>query len=310
MGAALVALCLLSGDLGAQASLASSRATPGESAFAPGVLALQASVASELRVGVAPVVPGAESEAFVAEILIPRLALELRNPGLAFSAWYAPRIFWEDPHPPAASGTLILHTFGLTFEARRFRDIELTASAGGSIGEPDYTTLTGVLGTAQPTLPPVIDIAAVDGQARVAARLTERWGASLAGKVAYWQWLDPVPGTVTPGTVTNQTSVSGEPAVGFRLTPRDALGLGTTFGWVSYSYGAGAFTVSPATTWKRRLEREAELNVRLGMTYVHALGSPPPGVMPLLGVGRTEAISPIGSADVVLHLARRDEILF
>jgi len=247
----------------------------------------------------------------VAEILTPRLALDLRNPGLVFSAWYAARIFWEDPHPPSASATLILHTFGLTLDARRFRSVVVTASAIGSIGEPDYTTLAGMLGGIQPTLPPVVDVATVDGQARVAVNLTERWGMSLGGRVTYWQWLDISPGTVMPpGTVTSQTSVTAEPATRYLLTTRDALGLAAGLGWVSYSYGAGAFTISPVATWRSRLDRGTDLNARLGFTYVHALGSPPPGVTPLLGVGRTEAVSPIGSVEVIVHLLRRDEIVF
>jgi hypothetical protein len=318
MGAALVAFCLLAGDLGGQSTAVSasgSLETPGEPAFVPGFLALQASVASELRAGVAPVLPGADSQSFVAEILIPRLALELRNPGLVFLSWYAPRIFWEDPHPSSTSGTLVLHTLGLSLEARASRDVSMTASGSGSIGASDYTTVSQVLGTVQATLPPTVDLAAVNGQAKVVWKLTPRWGLSLAGLVSHWQWLD-IPATVAPATVTGQTLVSGEPAVGVLLTARDALGLGVAFGWVSYTYDAGAFadagafTISPATTWKRRIDRSVDLSVKLGLSYAQALGSPPPGAVPLLGIGRTQAVSPIGSADIVVRLARRNETMF
>jgi hypothetical protein len=310
--AALVAFCLLVGDLGGQPSVTSETGgleTPGETGFLPGILALQASVASEFRAGEAPLLPGAVSQPFVAEILIPRLDLELRNRDLVFSSWYAPRIFWEDPRPPAASATLVLHTLGLTLAARTSRNVAVTASAGGSIGAPDYTTLPQVLGTVQPTLPPVIELAAVNGQARVVAKLTQRWGLSLVGQASHWQWLD-IPPTVTVGTVTSETAVTGEPAATFLLTARDTLGLGAALGWFEYSYDAGAFTVTPAATWKRHLARGGtDLNVRLGLTYVHALGSPPLGALPVLGVGRTEAVSPIASADITFHLARREETM-
>ena len=316
MQAALVALCLLSGDLGAQASASggSSQETPGGSDAVPGILALQASVASESRAGEAPLLTGAAPQSFVAEILTPRLALELRNPGLVFSAWYAPRIFWEDPNPASASGPLILHTFALTLDGRMSRNVSVTASATGSIGEPDYTTLSLVLGTLQSTvppatLPPVVELAAVSGQAKVIAKLSQRWAVSLLGQASHWQWLD-VPATLADSTITGQTSVNAEPAAAFLLTARDALGLGTAVGWVEYSYGSGALTVTPATTWKRHLDRDADLSVRVGLTYVHLIGSPPPGVLPLLGAGRTEAVSPIGSAEIALRLARHDEILF
>ncbi len=328
MGAALVAFCLLSGDLGAQASLAGeagAQDSPAGLGFVPGILALQASVSSESRAGEAPLVPGSDPRSFVAEILIPRLALELRNPGIIFSAWYSPRIFWEYPNPsseleqaPAQAGQptnpssvsepLILHTFALTLDARTSRSVTVTAAAVGSIGEPDYTALPQVLGSDQPTLPKVVDLASVSGQAKVVDKLTQRWGVSFAGLVSHWQWLDI--GVVPPGTVTSQTWVSGEPAASFLLTARDALGLGTAVGFAEYSYDAGALSVTPNGTWKRRLDRGADLNLRLGLTYLHLVGSPPPEAQPLLPEGKTQSVSPIGSAELILHLARRDEIVF
>jgi hypothetical protein len=332
VGAALVAFCLLA-DLGAQASVAGDTGAPeipGQPSFVPGILALQASGTSESRAGVAPLVPGFNPQSFFAELLIPRLALELRNPGFVFEAWYSPRFFWEYPNPSSLTGLppnqgavsgqavspspasepLILHTFGLGLDARLSRSVRVTAAAGGSIGEPDYTTLPQVLGTVQGTLPPVVDLAAANGQASVVATLTQRWQVSLAGQASYWQWLDIPPGVEAPGTVTSQTWLSAEPAAAFRLTPRDALGLEAAVGWISYSTGNGAFTVTPATTWKRHLERRADLNLRLGLTYAHLLGSAPPGAAPLLGTSETQAVSPIGSAELVVRLARLDQFLF
>ena len=311
MGAALVAFCLLSADLGAQASVASDTGAaeiPGAPGFVPGILQLQASVASESRAGEAPLVPGGLSQSFVAEILIPRLALELRNPGLVFAAWYSPRIFWEDPNPSSASEPLVLHTFALTLTARASRNVEVTAGAEGSIGEPDYTALPQVLGAVQGALPPVVELATVTGQARVEDQLSARWGASLSGQLSHWQWLE-IPPSVTAATVTSQTLVTGEPAAAFRLTARDILGLGAAVGWVSYSTGNGALTVTPAATWRRHLYRGADLNLRLGLTYAHLLGSAPPGALPVLGGSETQAVSPIGSAEIVLHLARLDQII-
>jgi hypothetical protein len=331
VGAALFAFCLLA-DLGGQASVASDSSAPelpGAPGFIPGILALQASGTSESRAGVAPLIPGFTPQAFVAEILIPRLALELRNPSLVFAAWYSPRFFWEYPNPSSLSGQapdpsavsgqaltpsaasepLILHTFGLALDARTSRSVRVTAAAGGSIGEPDYTILPQVLGTGQATLPPVVELAAASGQAGVVATLSKRWQVSLAGQVSHWQWLD-VPAGLVPGTVTSQTAASGEPAAAFRLTARDMVGLGAAVGWVSYSTGNGAFIVTPAATWKRHLQRGTELNLRLGLTYAHLLGSAPPGTVPVLGASETQAVSPIGSAEIVLHLARLDQIVF
>jgi hypothetical protein len=331
VGAALFAFCLLA-DLGAQASVASDSSAPeipGAPGFVPGILALQASGTSESRAGVAPLIPGYVPQSFVAEILIPRLALELRNPDLVFGAWYSPRIFWEYPNPSSLSGQapnapvvsgqaptptaasepLILHTFGLALDARTSRSVRVTAAAGGSIGEPDYTTLPQVLGNAQGALPPVVELAAGSGQAGVVATLSKRWEVSLAAQASHWQWLDIPAGLVT-GTVTSQTSASAEPAAAFRLTARDMLGFGTAVGWVSYSTGNGAFIVTPTATWKRHLDRDTDLNLRLGFTYAHLLGSLPPGALPVFGTSETQAVAPVGSAEIILRLARFDQIVF
>jgi hypothetical protein len=335
VGAALVAFCLLA-DLGAQASVASDISdvsapeTTGQPGFVPGILALQASGTSESRAGVAPILPGFNPQSFVAELLIPRLALELRNPGLVFAAWYSPRFFWEYPNPSsltglapnssavsdqtpapnAASEPLILHTFGLTLDARTSRSVRVTAAAGGSIGQPDYTTLPQVLGTVQPTLPSVVELAAANAQAGVVATLSQRWQVSLAGQVSHWQWLDIPPDVSASGAVTSQTSASLEPAGAFRLTVRDLLGLGAAVGWVSYSTGNEVLTVTPAVTWKRHLDRDTDLNLRLGLTYARLLDSGTLGTMPVLGGGETQAVSPIGSAELIVHLARLDQIMF
>jgi hypothetical protein len=314
MGAALVAFLLLSGDLGAPtgiASASSSAEAPGRPGLIPGIVAAEASVASELRAGEAPLIPGAVPRAFIAEILIPRLALELRNPGVVFAAWYSPRIFWEDPNPSSASEPLIFHMFGLTLDARTSRNVRLTALATGAIGEPDYSILPLVFGAGtQSTLPPVVEMASEIGQARVTDKLSPRWGIGLGGQASHWQWLDLAPGAVGPNVVTRQTSLTAEPAVDYFLTARDTLGLRTAVGWVSYSTGAGAFTITPAATWERKLDRGADLSLRLGVAYAHLLGSVPQGTVPVLGTGERHAVAPVGSGEIVLHLARRDEILF
>ena len=308
---ALVAFCLLSGDLGAPTGAVSevdSQGTP----FVPGIFAFQASVTSESRAGEAPLIAGSVPQAFVAELLLPRLDIQLRNPGLIFTAWYGPRILWEDPQPSSNSGPLVLHTFGLSLDTRPTRDTAMEVSASGAIGEPDYTTLPQVLGTVQGTLPPVVELATAEGLLRVAHALSERWGLGFVGRASHWQWLDiPPPPAVTASTVTSSTALVGEPAVAFRPTLLDTVGLGAALGWVTYSTGVGAITVIPAVTSRSRLDRRVELNLRLGLSYARLVGTPipPPGTLPLLGNGST-AFSPIGSAEILLHLARRDEILF
>lgn len=305
---ALVALCLLSGDLGAQTGAVGevdSRGTP----FVPGMFAFQASVTSESRAGEAPLYAGTVPQAFVAELILPRVDLELRNPGLIFTTWYGPRILWQDPQPSSESGPLVLHAFGLSLDTRPSRDTAMEAAASGSIGEPDYTTLPQVLGTVQGTLPPVIKLAAAEGLLRFADKLSDRWGLGFTGRASHWQWLEIPPG-VTAATVTSSTALTGEPAVAFRPTVLDTVGVGAAVGWATYSTGVGAITVVPAATSRSKLDRRTELNLKIGMSYARLIGTPAPGALPLFGTNGSTAFSPIGSAEVVLHLARRDEIVF
>jgi hypothetical protein len=312
VGPALVAYCLLLEAFGGQATLANETSaqltTTAPPGFFSGTLTVQASVQSESRAGVSPIVAGEDPQSFVAELLTPRFALELRRPALVLAAWYGPRIFWEDPNPSATSGPLVLHVFGLTLDARESKDFTVTGSATGSIGEPDYTTLPQVLGTVQGMLPPVVDLAAVTGQLKLLDRLTDRWTAGLAGQASHWQWVD-APANLATGTITSQTSVSGAPAATLRLSTRDALQFSTAVARAWYSYGPGVLTVAPAVTWKRRLARRVDLSLMLGLTYAHLVGPVVPGATTLLG-GRDSAVFPVGSAEIVSRLARRDEVLF
>jgi hypothetical protein len=294
-------------------------------------LRVQVSVTSELRAGEAPLVAEANPRLFVAEILTPRVGLELRRPDFTFQLFYGPRIFLQDPNPisvgarqilagdtvtriqgqvpisVSGSGPLILHSADLILDAHPSRDVFLTASANGSIGSPDYTALPLVLGTVQGTLPPIVRLMSGTAQAKVRATASRRWELDLAAQAFHWQWLD-VPENLSAPTVTGQTLVSAEPSATFRLTARDSLGLGTTVGEAWYSDGAGLGTVTPAVTWKRHVTPRDDLSLTLGLTYAHALGLTPPGAIPLLGSSGS-AVGPIGSFELISRLLRRGQIM-
>lgn len=294
-------------------------------------LRVQVSVTSELRAGEAPLLPDANPQAFVAEILTPRVGLELRRPDFTFQLFYGPRIFWEDPNPistgarqilPAdtvtrvrgqvpisvsGSGPLILHAADLILDSHPSRNISLAASANGSIGSPDYTALPLVLGTVQGTLPPIVKLMSGTAQAKVRVKASRRWELAMAAQAFHWQWL-AVPESLSASTITGQTLVSAEPGATFRLTARDSLGLGTTVGEAWYSDGAGLGTVTPAVTWKRHVTPRDDLSLTLGLAYAHALGSTPPGAIPVLGSSGS-ATGPIGSFELISRLLRRDQIM-
>lgn len=313
MEAAFLALVLLMGEVGVQnASRGESNGQPTSISVAPGffsgALAVVGSFQSEVRAGETPILAGLPPQPFAAEVLTPRLALDLRRPDLDLLAWYSPRIFWEQTTTPLAPGPMILHTVSISLDARPSRTVTTTGAATGSIGEADYTALPPVLGTVLGTIPPVVKLASVSGQGRIATRLTDLWELSLAAQIFYWRWLD-IQSPLPPSTVTNQTSVSGQPAATYRLSPRDALALGAAIGETSYSQSEHILTVSPAANWRRALARRVNLDLILGMTYAQVLGSPPAGTTPPLGASGSAA-SPIGSVGIVSRLARRGDVMF
>jgi hypothetical protein len=312
VGSAFVVLFLLAADPGVQTGAASQSDVA--AAMTPGLvsgLEVEASVESQSRAGETPIVAGGNSQPFVAELLIPRLALDFRARDVTLSAWYAPRVFVEDPTPPGTSGTLVLHTFGVNLRDLPSKAVILTGSAMGSIGEPDYTSLAMVLGTTQGSFPSMtlVEIASLTGQVNVQAQVTRLLGLTLAAQAFYWHWLDVDPATITASTITGQISGIAELGAMFRLTPLDAIGLSAAVGDASYSNGTGLATVTPAAIWKARLARREDLRVTLGVTYARAVGTTPPGGTPSLGV-TSSAVSPIGSVDLVARITRRNDILF
>jgi hypothetical protein len=311
VGPSILALCLVAGAAGAEPSILTT-APPGQVAGVPdlfsGTLALQASVENEIRAGETPLVAGTASQSFVAEILTPRLALELRRAEVVLSAWYGPRIFWEDPNPTSTSGPLVLHTLGTRLDVDPSTTLHATFSLIGAVGEPDYTALPQVLGTVQGTLPPLIELASLHGDARISDALTRLWSVSLGAQAFAWRWVD-VPASPPPGTITSQILGSVEPSATLRLSDRDALQFATAVGAASYPGGVGLLTVSPATTWKRRLARRVDLNLRAGLAYAHVLGQQLPGAIPLLPAGKDSTVSPLGSAEIGSRIARRDNFL-
>jgi hypothetical protein len=283
VGHALVALFLLSGDL-----------------------RLQADGTSESRAGEAPIVAGENPRPFVAEILTPLVALVYRDQGLIFEASYAPRFYWADPNPIGRWAPLLLHTANLLFDDQMTPRFRLLASATGSIGQADYTALPQLLGTVQGALPPIQDLASVSAKASGRGDITERWKLELGAQGLYWRWLQ-VPAGLPPQTITSQASASELANALFRLNLRHELGFGALFGQARYSYGLEVFSLGPTVTWKVRLTPGEDLRLMLGLAYVRAGGTTPPGTTPPLGASG-QAVSPVGAFEFQSLVARQNQV--
>lgn len=285
VGHALVALVALSGDL-----------------------RVQGDATSESRAGETPILAGQPSQAFVAEVLTPLVALTYRDAGVIFEVSYAPRIYWADPNPLGRLAPLLLHTVNLTLDDQMTPRFRLLAAATGSVGEADYTTLTQILGTVQGALPPVQDLASVTGRASIRGDLAERWKLELGAGGLYWKWLQAPP-NLPPQTILWQASAAEDATLLYRVTPRHDLGFGVAFAQARYSFGLDVLTIGPTATWKVRLTPSDDLRLMLGLAYVRTDGPMPAGTMPLLGPSG-QAVSPVGAFEFLSRVARADEVWF
>jgi hypothetical protein len=313
LGAAFVALLLLSGDLGGQAS-AVTDSRSGQSPLMLSGLGYQLSATSETRAGEAPIVPGRETQPFVAEILTPLLGLELRRPYFDLQAFYGPRLYWEDPNPTSTGGAapLILHTVGLALDTQPSHNLLLTGSATGSLGSPDYTALPQVLGTVQGALPRVLSLASVTALTRIRNILSRRWELELTAGLFHYQLRGVTDADIAAGSspgqpfITSQTSLSAQPGATYLLDLRNSLGLSAAVDEVTYSDGVALLTVTPAVTWKSRLTRRDDLKLTVGYTYGRSLATPA-GLQDPFG-STSSGGSPVGSVELISRIARQDGI--
>jgi hypothetical protein len=335
LGAALVALLLLSAALGDQAgTITKSRA--GETPLLIEGVGVQLSLTEETRAGETPIVPGANPVGFVAEVVTPLVGLELRRPTFTAQVFYSLRLYWQDPTPVIAtssealtpdvlsrvqpraatettrSGALVLHSAGLTLRARPARTVSLEVAGSGSIGSPDYTALPQVLGNNQSALPPVVKLATGVVQATALVAVAPRWQLTLSGELFHWQWLD-VPSDLGANAqatgqtlVTSQTQVTVLPGVAYILTPRDSLGFGTALSEVWFSDGLAIATVTPEVDWKRRLTVRNNLRLTLGLTFAHTQAVGTDVKDPLAPDG--SAASPIGSFQLSSRIVRSEGV--
>ncbi|HXJ23276.1 MAG TPA: hypothetical protein VMT03_23880 [Polyangia bacterium] len=271
----------------------------------PGTLVFDATLRSEFRAGEAPALSNLPTQSFAAALITPRVDLGVGRPGMVWTAWYSPRLFWQVPHLPAATDLLVLHTFGLALDVRLSRRTQVTASVGGSVGALDYTALPQVLGTIQAALPPVLQVSATTAQGVLSIQLSSRWTFGLGGTAFYWRWLE-VPAGLPPDTVTQQVALSGGPGLGFRASHVDTFRVDVPIQEAWYSNDSHFLVVTPATTWRRALARRVDLSLRLGLSYAQSTltsgaSIDSPGEV---------AIGPVGSVELVSRVARWDEATF
>jgi hypothetical protein len=265
-----------------------------------GAVDVTAAGVAESRAGQAPLLPGATSQGFVAQMLRPLAALDLHDGGFVLRLAYSPRIFWQDPHPGGVTGPLVLHTAELGLEARPLPALTLTAQASGAIGKPDYTALAQMLGATQGALPIVTTIASATAVGTVRVGLTPQTDLDLRGQWFLWRALDVPDDAAAAGAVTSQTLAGVDPGVSVRVTRRDTIGLRVPLTAAWYSTGTRYLTLTPLATWNLRLTPLQILRLTLGAAYTRPFGAAP---------GNAPPVTPVGSADLDATVARWESVV-
>jgi hypothetical protein len=271
-----------------------------------GELDVQANAILETRAGLAPIIAGQESTAFVTEIVSPVGMFEYRDPALTFQVDYSPRIYWQHPNALDNWSPLVLHTANLLLNAKTTRRLTLIGSATGSIGNPDYIELQRLLNAVQ--VPQIVKIASVTGHLGARVALTPRWELDLDGQLLYWRSLGgAIDMSTGVATVTEQRAATEQATALYRLNPRHSLGFGAALSEASYNGGSlDIYTIGPTATWNVHLTQRDDLKVTFGITYVRAVGDSIGSTMPLFG-SSGQAASPVGAFDLVSRVARSDE---
>ena len=255
-------------------------------------LDLNAFVTAEARGGEAPVQPGDPSTTAFAAILAPGLDGHLRFSEADLRLTYAARLFTLTPNgglpatEPFGFHVAILHVINLVASAHVSRRLTLTATGTASIGEPDYTALSGIFGpNPQGALPAVHKILAVSGRLTadfVASRIWDlRMSVELSRYLSYGATGTPVGGGGNPILFTapvlpDQTGIRAIPFASARLTAESDLLL---IGDVSYlavdstaqTSALDFLTASAEVGWRTHLSRRSELRVQGGLAFAHEL---------------------------------------
>lgn len=297
-------------------------------------LDLNAFVTAEARGGEAPVQPGDPSTTAFAAILAPGLDGHLRFSEADLRLTYAARLFTLTPNgglpatEPFGFHVAILHVINLVASAHLSRRLTLTATGTASIGEPDYTALSGIFGpNPQGALPAVHKILAVSGRLTadfVASRIWDlRMSVELSRYLSYGDTGTPVGGAPNGGNpilftapvLPDQTGIRAIPFASARLTAESDLLL---LGDVSYlavdsttqTSALDFLTASAEVGWRTHLSRRSELRVQGGLAFAHeaapsAAEMPAPGSIPATGLG--SSVAPVGGLELSGWLPQHDQ---
>jgi hypothetical protein len=250
-----------------------------------GTVNLDGTVVAQGRAGSSPILAGQPPQAFAAGLLTPQLELGLRDERGEARLAYLPRLAWQVPNAlDYEARPLILHQASLRVAARATPTTDVTASAAGSYGQPDYAILPQLLGPGQAALPQVQTIVTASGNVALQRFLTRRVRLLLAADGSHFRVLGDEPqapppatpappGTPATGGPLRQTLVDAVPGALFAVTRVDDLLVTSAVSYGSYSSDVAITTVTPLVSWRAHRPAGDELRLSAGLSYAHDLGA-------------------------------------
>lgn len=274
-------------------------------------------VAAETRVGQAPFLAGQPPRAGAIAVLTPGAQLRYISPTLELNVDSGVRTFWREPNDLGLDRPLFLSITNLTASSRVTRRFKVTAAASVSVGEPDYTELARILGPGQAALPQgITDVlavrAAVRGEYAASRTVSVASSVEFTDRRALGEAGDAPPlfrrtsdtTASQEAAVTNsdvfprQTSVLVNPSILALTSRRGGVLFSSPASYGTYAGGVDIFGVSPMLGWSGHVNKDLDLRLTVGLSYVNVL-SVPAGQVTVTGLPFTRpssTLSPAGDA--------------
>lgn len=297
--------------------------------YLAGQLDIDGVVVAETRAGQAPLIAGRAPEFGVIGVLTPgaQLLYQSRTEELRLDSGV--RIFWREPNDLHLNRPLFLSVTNLAASSRVTRRFRATASASASLGEPDYTELSRILGPSQASLPQgiakVLSITTgLRGELQATRTLSLAAGVDFThrrplGDTAAGEEFDvrtsdspprPAAGIATD-VFPRQTSILFVPSLLAQISRQSGITFTSAASYGTYSTGSDILTVTPLVGWAAHVTKDFDLRLSAGIAYVNVLKVPSmPVVVGTTGLTQpSSALSPAGDAQAVFRLLRQDQML-
>jgi len=273
--------------------------------------------AAEVRGGEAPLTADTSPRAGGAALLTPAALLRWLSPSVKAELSYSARFFYRHPNELNQDRVLILHTGRFLVGAALSPEWQLTGVAQTSIGQADYSSLSGaVIGTTGvPTaaLPNVLDIFVINAGLGLMGDPTRRWHLELAVDAERRDTLGDPPTAVPAGTsyvLPRQRMIQTRDSLGMRPTRTDLVGVGVVAGYATYDtfpvVGVSLFTVAPNVFWRMDLSRQTELRLSAGFAFSRRSGEP----LNVVAMQAPTIVSPTFDVQARSHVAHFDGQIF